>query len=249
MHPESEPGRNRELNIDPVLPLPPAVLPSRTAIEGRSATVEPLDARKHGSELYAASHDRTDAEQIWTYLPYGAFPSLDSYEVWLRSCSAAPDPLFFAIRDHETGKASGLASLMSIEPLHGSIEIGHIMLGLPLQNTVAGTEGLYLLMKHAMDDLGNRRLEWKCDAMNEPSRRAARRLGFAFEGVFDQHRIVKGRNRDTAWYSILDSEWPQIQVCFAHWLDRANFDENGRQKTSLSTLTKAFRDLQVQSLG
>ncbi len=244
---ESEPVRQRVVNLDPVVPLPPALLPCRTPIEGRWATVEPLDARKHGSDLYDASHDRPEAEQIWAYLPYGPFPSLDSYVGWLRSCSAAPDPLFFAIRDHASGMASGLASLMSIEPLHGSIEIGHIMFGLPLQNTVAGTEGLYLLMKHAMDDLGNRRLEWKCDAGNEPSRRAARRLGFAFEGVFSQHRIVKDRNRDTAWYSIIDSEWTTIQASFEQWLDQENFDANGKQKSSLSSMTQADRDRRSQS--
>ena len=137
--------------------------------------------------------------------------------------------------------AQGIASLMSIEPLHGSIEIGHIMLGAPLQKTPAATEALFLLMRHAMDDLGNRRLEWKCDASNEPSRNAARRYGFAFEGVFSQHRIVKGRNRDTAWYSILDTEWPAIRECFDQWLDPANFDQAGRQRIALSTLTSALR--------
>jgi hypothetical protein len=130
---------------------------------------------------------------------------------------------------------------MTIEPLHGSIEIGHIMLGLPLQNTAAGTEALFLMMSHAMDELRYRRLEWKCDAMNGPSRRAAKRLGFAYEGLFYNHRVVKGRNRDTAWYSILDSEWPVVRACFEQWLDPGNFDGEGRQRASLSGLTSKAR--------
>jgi RimJ/RimL family protein N-acetyltransferase len=233
--------RRRSPNLDPVDPLPPALLPGRSRIEGRYAVVEPLDSRIHAESLFEASHDEITRENIWRYLPYGPFADLSAFRSYLRTCTASADPLFYAIADRRSGIATGVASLMTIEPLHGSIEIGHIMLGAPLQNTAAGTEGLYLLMSHAMDDLGYRRLEWKCDAANAPSRSAARRLGFIFEGYFAQHRIVKGRNRDTTWYSILDSEWPAIRMCFEQWLDPANFDEQGRQKTSLSALTAAVR--------
>lgn len=236
--------RQRAPNIDPLASLPPALRPRAITIEGRYSVVEPLDPHLHAKDHYQASHTGEGCEAIWTYLPYGPFESLNAYSSWLRTLSASADPLFFAIRDRRTGRVSGQASLMSIEPLHGTIEIGHIMLGLPLQNTAAGTEALYLLMSHAMDDLRYRRLEWKCDAMNAPSRRAAKRLGFAYEGLFYNHRIVKGRNRDTAWYSILDSEWPAVRACFGQWLDPANFDQGGRQKSSLSDLTRRCREQQ-----
>jgi RimJ/RimL family protein N-acetyltransferase len=234
--------RLREPNIDPVDPLPRAMLPRRAVIEGRYCTVEPLDPAAHAGDLYEASHTGEDSAAIWDFLPYGPFSSHEAYLSWLRTMSATPDPLFHAIRDQRTGKVSGQASLMAIQPLHGSIEIGHIMLGLPLQNTAAGTEALFLLMSHAMDDLRYRRLEWKCDAMNAPSRRAAKRLGFAYEGLFYNHRVVKGRNRDTAWYSILDSEWPAVRACFEQWLDPGNFDQHGKQESSLSALTRRYRE-------
>jgi RimJ/RimL family protein N-acetyltransferase len=233
--------RQRAPNINPVDPLPIALLPRRSAIEGRYCVVEPLDPRLHGDDLYEVSHTGDGSEAIWAYLPYGPFSSREAFVSWLRTMSASADPLFSAIRDRRTGKVGGQASLMTIEPLHGSIEIGHIMLGLPLQNTAAGTEALFLLMSHAMDDLQYRRLEWKCDAMNAPSRNAARRLGFAYEGLFYNHRVVKNRNRDTAWYSILDSEWPAVRSCFEQWLSPGNFDSDGYQKSSLSQLTRDCR--------
>jgi RimJ/RimL family protein N-acetyltransferase len=217
------------------------LLPRRSVIEGRYCIVEPLDPGQHADGLYEASHSGEGSEAIWAYLPYGPFVSREAFTSWLRTMSASADPLFSAIRDRRTGRVSGQASLMTIEPLHGSIEIGHIMLGLPLQNTAAGTEALFLMMSHAMDELRYRRLEWKCDAMNGPSRRAAKRLGFAYEGLFYNHRVVKGRNRDTAWYSILDSEWPVVRACFEQWLDPGNFDGEGRQRASLSGLTSKAR--------
>jgi RimJ/RimL family protein N-acetyltransferase len=234
--------RQREPNIDPVDPLPRALLPSRAVIEGRYCIVEPLDPAVHAGDLFEASHSGEGSEAIWAFLPYGPFASQGVFHGWLRTMSASPDPLIHAIRDRKTGRASGQAGLLAIEPLNGSIEIGHIVLGLPLQNTAAGTEALFLLMSHVMDDLRYRRLEWKCDAMNAPSRRAARRLGFAYEGLFYNHRVVKARNRDTAWYSILDSEWPAVRACFEQWLDPENFDQDGRQRSSLSDLTRGRRE-------
>jgi RimJ/RimL family protein N-acetyltransferase len=216
----------------------PAPRPERQAHEGRYARVEPLDPAAHAADLFAASHGSADRDRIWDYLPYGPFPSAETFHAHLTTQAASDDPLFFAIRPHSSGRAEGVASLMTIEPAHRSIEIGHIWLGPDLQNTPAATEALFLLIAHAMDrgDLGYRRMEWKCDAANAASRAAACRLGFTHEGMFYQHRIVKGRNRDTAWFSILDREWPAIRANFATWLDPANFDAQGRQRQSLRTL-------------
>ena len=232
--------RDRPLSGDPVAPPPPGDALARIVHEGRYARVEPLDPTVHAADLAAAATGEA-ADRIWDYLAYGPFASDDDVRAHLRGQASSLDPLFFAIRDTRTGRASGVASYLNIVPDHGSIEIGHIWLGLPLQNTAAATEALYLLIRHALDDLGYRRMEWKCNALNEPSRRAARRLGFAFEGIFYQHMVVKGRNRDTAWYSILDGEWPPIRANFESWLAPANFDDTGRQRTSLSALNRNVR--------
>ncbi len=149
--------------------------------------------------------------------------------------------MFFAVRDEGSGRAGGVASYLNIHPQPGTIEIGHIWFGPALQRTPAATEALYLLLHHAFDDLGYRRLEWKCNALNAASRRAAVRLGFAFEGTFYQHQIVKGRNRDTTWFSILDGEWPPIRANFEAWLAPENFDEAGGQRASLGDLNRALR--------
>jgi RimJ/RimL family protein N-acetyltransferase len=208
--------------------------------------LEPLDPAIHAAELYAASHPsaETRTEQVrnlWTYMPYGPFPDLAAFTAWLGTQAASADPLFFAVRDLATGQASGMVSYQAIQPEHRSIEIAHIWFGPALQNTRQSTEALYLLMAHSFDELRYRRLEWKCDALNRSSRQAALRLGFAFEGIFYQHRIVKGRNRDTAWFSLLDYEWPRISANFRTWLAPDNFDENGRQRQSLSVLNRALR--------
>jgi RimJ/RimL family protein N-acetyltransferase len=220
-------------------PLPPGIYPARVERQGRAARIEPVDGRIHAEELYAASHGVDGDERLWDYMGYGPFPSLDAFRSWLRDCSATPDPLFFAIRDLDSGLARGMASFLDIQPKNGSIEIGHIWLGRDLQRTRAATEALYLMMSYVMDDLGYRRLFWKCNALNAASRRAAVRFGFTFEGVLYRHLIVKGRNRDTAYYSILDDEWPLIRECFETWLAPDNFDESGRQIQSLSDLTAA----------
>ena len=214
----------------------PAPRPQRLVHEGRWACVEPLDVATHLTDLYAAGNGDEVRDRIWTYLPYGPFASEAAFRAYLEAQAASEDPLFFAIRPHTSGRAEGVASLMSIEPAHRSIEIGHIWLSPELQRTPAATEGLFLLIAHALDDLGYRRMEWKCNAANAASRGAACRLGFTHEGVFYQHRVVKGCNRDTAWFSILDHEWPAIRANFVSWLDPANFDADGRQRQSLGDL-------------
>jgi RimJ/RimL family protein N-acetyltransferase len=207
--------------------------PRREAIDGSSVRLEPLDPARHGDDLYASS---AGADATWLYLPYGPFASRTEFIDWLESRAAVDDPLTFTIIDRESGAAKGLASLMSIVPDHGVIEIGHIWLSPALQRTRQATEAIFIMARHSFDDLGNRRLEWKCDAQNAASRRAAERFGFTFEGVFRKHRVVKRSNRDTAWYSITDGEWPSRRAAFEAWLAPANFDTGGRQKKSLAEL-------------
>jgi len=213
--------------------LKPARRPERAPIDGALVRLEPLDPNRHGDDLFEAS---IGADATWHYLPYGPFPGKNEFLTWLRERAPLDDPLAFTIIDREAGAARGIETLMSIEPDHGSIEIGHIWLAPSLQRTRQATEAIYLLSRYAFDELGNRRYEWKCDAANAPSRRAAERFGFTFEGVFRQHRIVKGRNRDTAWYSITDGEWPSRRAAFEAWLAPDNFDAEGMQRRSLAEL-------------
>jgi RimJ/RimL family protein N-acetyltransferase len=214
----------------------PARPPRRESLEGRLVRLEPLDPARHAADLYAAGHGPDADPELWTYLPYGPFASEDELRAHLAAQAASSDPLFLAVLDAGTGRAGGVVSYLRIEPAHGCIEIGHIWFGAALQRTPQATETIYLLARHAFDDLGNRRLEWKCDAANTRSRRAAERFGFAFEGVFRQHMIVKGRNRDTAWFALLDGEWPAARAAFETWLDPANFEPDGRQRRSLAAL-------------
>ena len=227
---------DRPLSGEPVMPLPTGLLPARQPLQGTSARLEPIDPARHAGELYAASHGVAGGEALWRFLGYGPWADAGAFQVWLRDCAAVHDPLFFAIREHGSGAACGMASYLNIVPKNGSIEIGHIWLAPALQRTRAATEALFLLMRYAMDDLAYRRLEWKCDALNKPSRRAARRFGFRFEGIFHRHMVIKGRNRDTAWYSITGSEWPAVRANIQAWLAPENFDANGRQRRALSDL-------------
>jgi RimJ/RimL family protein N-acetyltransferase len=197
--------------------------------------LEPLDPSKHGDDLFAQT---ADADATWDYLAYGPFLGRDEFVRWLERRAPLDDPLTFAILDRTTGTARGLASFMRMDPANGVIEIGHIWLSPGLQRTRQATEAIYLMSRYAFD-LGNRRLEWKCDALNAASRRAAERFGFVFEGVFRQHMVIKGRNRDTAWYSIIDSEWQSRRAAFEAWLATDNFDSSGRQKRALSELRSA----------
>ena len=205
---------------------------------GRHCRVEPLDPARHAAALDQANRRDRDGV-IWTYLPYGPFGSADDYEQWVATVARGDDPLFHAIVDRTTERASGVASYLRITPEHGTIEVGHINYAPALQRTVAATEAMFLMMARAFDELGYRRYEWKCNALNAGSRRAAERLGFRFEGIFRQAAVVKGRSRDTAWYAILDADWPAIKAAFEGWLDPTNFDAAGRQRATLASLRAA----------
>jgi RimJ/RimL family protein N-acetyltransferase len=209
--------------------------PARMAMDGRFCRVEPLDPSVHASSLHAAN--AIDVERRnWTYFGYGPFESKDAYLEWIDRTCRSDDPLFFAIVDRKTDRAVGVASYLRIDPANGSIEVGHIHYSPLLQRTPIATEAMYLMMRHAFE-LGYRRYEWKCNALNAASRAAAQRLGFSFEGVFRQATVAKGRNRDTAWYAAIDEEWPALNEAFGKWLDPTNFDDQGKQRIRLSTLT------------
>jgi RimJ/RimL family protein N-acetyltransferase len=210
----------------------PRPRPPRAALEGRYCRVEPLDVARRAAELHAAnSEDPTG--RMWTYLMYGPHRTLADYVAWLEPRQASADPLFFVIVDAATGRGVGLASWLRIEPDHGTVEVGHLQYSPRLQRTPAATEAMYLMMKQAFD-LGYRRYEWKCDSLNAGSRRAAERLGFRYEGTFRQAVVYKGRSRDSAWYSVIDAEWPTRAAAFERWLDPANFDDQGAQRRTLA---------------
>jgi RimJ/RimL family protein N-acetyltransferase len=194
--------------------------------------VQPLESSRHAAELFEANSTDRDG-RMWSYLSYGPFASERAYRDWLDPLQASEDPLFFALVDARTGRAVGVASYLRIDVANGSIEVGHLQFSPRLQRTPAATEAMYLMMKQVFD-LGYRRYEWKCDALNAASRRAAERLGFRFEGIFRQATVYKERNRDTAWYSVIDPEWPAIAAGFEAWLDPSNFDSSGAQRMTLA---------------
>ena len=204
-------------------------------MEGRFCLLEPLDAGKHAEALHAANVLNADGS-MWTYMAYGPFATLDMYRKWVEGVAGGNDPMFFAIVDRATGKPLGVASYLRVDPANGCIEVGHLAYSPLLQRKPAASEAMYLMMAQAFR-LGYRRYEWKCNALNAPSRAAAQRLGFSYEGIFRQATVVKGRNRDTAWYSIIDAEWPALRGAFEAWLAPANFDAGGKQRTRLSSLT------------
>ena len=213
----------------------PAKRPQRVTIRGRYVSIVPLDPLAHGEALYKGTHG-PQHDNLWVYLFDGPFPNRPALDASLHKKAASDDPLFYAIADNLSGMATGHAALMRIEPAHRAIEVGSILYLPAFQKTRGATESMYLMARYVFEDLGYRRYEWKCNALNEPSRRAALRLGFTFEGIFRQHMIIKGRNRDTAWFSMLDSEWPPCKAAFEKWLEPGNFDAAGRQKSSLSSL-------------
>jgi len=219
-------------------PLPgwtPPAAPARTAMGGRYCRLEPMHER-FALELHAAAaHDRDG--RTWTYLPYGPFASEDECRRWLIRDCLGDDPAFFVIVDAATGRAVGQASYLNIKPGQGSIEVGHVYFSPLMKRTRAATEAMYLMMRRAFE-AGFRRYEWKCDALNAPSRAAAERFGFSYEGIFRQATVVKGRNRDTAWYAAIDSEWPMLSAAFEAWLSPENFDAGGQQKASLRELRR-----------
>ena len=212
----------------------PPPIPAKTEMPGRYANVVPFDLAAHSRQLY----DLNAADDaIWDYMPQGPFASFNAYRDWMADNALGADPMFHTIINLETGRAEGVATYLRIAPDAGSIEVGYITYSPALQRTRAGTEAMILMMRRAFD-LGYRRYEWKCNALNQPSRNLAMRLGMSFEGVFRQAAVVKERNRDTAWYAAIDKDWPAISDAFDAWLDPSNFDADGRQKTSLSDLTR-----------
>lgn len=213
----------------------PAARPVRAVLEGRFCRLEPVHPERHAEALWSANALDV-AGRNWAYLPYGPFADAAAYHAWLEQAARTDDPLFYAIVDRSIDAAVGVASYLRIDPANGVIEVGHLNFSPRLQRQPAATEAMYLMMRQAFT-LGYRRYEWKCNALNLPSRRAAQRLGFSFEGVFRQAAVVKGRNRDTAWYSIIDAEWPALAAAHARWLAADNFAADGRQHTALSTLT------------
>jgi RimJ/RimL family protein N-acetyltransferase len=216
----------------------PRQRPPLTPLQGRFCRVEPLDAEKHCAELYDAySADR--AGRMWTYLPWGPYADFAEFLAATETGLKREHFITYAVIDADGNKTVGVASYLNINLAAGSIEVGGITYSPALQKKPAGTEAMFLMMRRAFDELGYRRYEWKCNALNAPSRAAAERYGFRFEGVFLQADIVKGRNRDTAWFSITDREWPRIKAAFERWLDPANFDADGRQRERLSALTRA----------
>lgn len=212
----------------------PPPVPARSILQGRHCQLEPLHAATHAQALHAANAlDTTGAN--WNFLPYGPFASFEQYREWLGGMEVSADPLFFTVVDPASGAPTGLASYLRIEPRHGCIEIGHLAFSPLLQRTIAATEALYLMIDLAFT-LGYRRCEWKCNALNAASRAAALRLGFRFEGIFHQHQVIKGRNRDTAWFAIVDTQWPALRAAFERWLAPGNFDAQGRQRQRLAEL-------------
>ncbi|CZT38043.1 Protein N-acetyltransferase, RimJ/RimL family [Rhizobium sp. 9140] len=210
--------------------------PTKTTIEGTLVRLDPLSANVHAEDLFEAGHV-PDRDVKFRYLVDIAPDDLSIVRKWAENAEASEDPMFFAVIDQETGKAVGRQSLMRIDATHGVAEIGNIYWGPGMSRSAKATEAMFLMMQYIFEELGYRRLEWKCDNANEPSKAAAKRFGFAFEGLFRQHLIIKGTNRDTAWYSIIDREWPSLKPAFLTWLAPTNFHPDGRQCTALSDLT------------
>ncbi|MFQ5437294.1 MAG: GNAT family N-acetyltransferase [Paracoccaceae bacterium] len=213
--------------------------PGEEVLSGRLARLEPLNADRHAADLHRANCADTEG-RIWQYLPYGPFASANAYRDWVKEMTGADDPRFFAVIERETGHAGGVMSLLRINPQWGSVEVGHINLAPELQRRAIGTEALFLLMRWVFES-GYRRFEWKCDAANTRSRRAAQRFGFSYEGVFRQHLIVNARNRDTAWFAAIDKDWPKLSAAYARWLSPDNFDASGRQIERLGDLAAPAR--------
>jgi RimJ/RimL family protein N-acetyltransferase len=221
--------------VGPVVDARPADRPGPVALAGRFGSVARLDASRHGETLWQElnGHDR-----LWTYMSDGPFADRAAFLTWLTAREALTDPYYYAVIDRD-GRAIGVETLMSIRPEMRVVEVGNIMLGPSLQRSPLATETQYLLARYAIEDLRYRRYEWKCYSLNAPSRNAALRFGFKFEGIFRNHMIIKGRSRDTAWFAMTDDDWPTRKAAFERWLDPANFDAQGQQKRSLRELNEA----------
>lgn len=216
----------------------PRERPARVTLEGERCRIEPVDVERHAADLFEAYSAAPDGSD-WTYLFTGPFTDFESFHAYLEKAAASEDPLHYAIIDRASSKAVGTFALMRIDPAHGAIEVGSVTFSPRLKRTALSTEAQYLLMRYAFDELGYRRYEWKCDSLNAPSRKTAQRLGFQFEGIFRQAVVYKGRSRDTAWYAIIDQDWPQVKRAFESWLAPANFDAQGNQRASLASLRDA----------
>ncbi|WPC05216.1 GNAT family protein [Pseudomonas benzenivorans] len=221
----------------PLLHWQPAKAPSRHALSGKRVRLEPLDPGRHGDHLWQALHGPEADPRLWDYMAFGPFASRPAFDAWLQGNQASEDPLYFTVIDLASGRAQGLLSFLNIVPTHGRIEVGNICFGRTLQRSAQATETLHLFAGYAFE-LGYRRLEWKCDAQNIRSRQAAERFGFAYEGLFRQHMVIKQRNRDTAWYALLDGDWPAIGLACQRWLAPDNFDAEGRQRRRLAELRR-----------
>jgi RimJ/RimL family protein N-acetyltransferase len=237
MENEHEEAFERRLSGAAVAQLPSGLVPARQVLSGTEVRLEPLNPAEHCQALYEASHGCAEALEIWTYLPFGPWPDVEQFGAWLSQNAASFDYIWYAFRLVATGEIRGMAAFMDMKPTQGVIEIGGIWFAPEMQRTRAATEALFLMLDHAMSDLRYRRMQWRCNALNQKSRNAARRLGFKYEGIFYNHMIFKGLNRDTAWYSILDSDWPAVRDIMAAWLHGNNFDAEG---TALSSLTEAM---------
>jgi RimJ/RimL family protein N-acetyltransferase len=231
---EASPDSAAPPPLGPLVDASPAREPQAVVLEGRFGRVEKLDPARHRDDLWAAlqGHDH-----VWTYLPYGPFADAEAFGLWLEARAEMMDPFSYSVID-KAGRACGIITLMSVRPEMRVIEVGHIVLSPALQRTPLATEAQYLIARCVFETLRYRRYEWKCNDRNAASRRAALRLGFGFEGVFRQHMIVKGRNRDTAWFAMLDSEWPSRKLAFERWLEPENFDADGRQKVRFAHETR-----------
>ena len=227
------PTEHADQPIGPIADATPAEHPGPVRLEGRLCRIEKLNPEIHGDALWEALDG---ADRLWVYMAYGPFPDRPTFIQWLGERAAMLDPYSYAVIDLKTGKAVGIITLMEIRPSMRVIEIGNIVYSPKLQRRALATEAQYLAARYVFETLGYRRYEWKCNALNAPSMRAARRLGFKFEGIFRQHMIIKGRNRDTAWFGMTDGDWPAAKSAFERWLAPGNFDEDGRQRESLSAL-------------
>ncbi|WP_321960345.1 GNAT family protein [Paraburkholderia sp. J7] len=220
---------------DPVTGWQPRERPARVTIEGQFCRIEPIDLDRHAADLFEAYGAAADGRD-WTYLFAEPFTDFAAFREYLAKAAASSDPFHYAVIDRASGKAVGTFALMRIEPVHGVIEVGSVTFSPRLKQTPVSTEAQYLLMRYVFDDLGYRRYEWKCDSLNAPSRKTALRLGFQFEGIFRQAIVYKGRNRDTAWFAVIDQDWPLVKAAFEKWLSKENFDAHGQQRASLASL-------------
>jgi RimJ/RimL family protein N-acetyltransferase len=217
----------------------PAHEPARLPIRGRSVTLEPLKPRDHAATLYQATHGPGHDKRLWDYMFVGPFIGQADFAMWLAACAESEDPLFFAIVDKQRG-ALGMVSFMRINPGHGVIELGNIFFAAPLQKSRGATEAIFLMLRQCFERWGYRRVEWKCDARNSRSQRAALRFGFQPEGYFRQHMVIKGQSRDTAWFAVIDRDWPKLREAYRRWLAPANFDSDGAQRMKLKARTRRY---------